>query len=82
LIILIIEEIIPLVVMYAPGLLPSTCILPSQKERIDAKKREKKAAYVATMPETFEEIRQRGLADPSADTRALLDGEGLVAIGG
>ena len=69
-------------VMYAPFILPSTCILPSQKERIDAKKREKMAAYARTMPETFAEIRRRGLADPSADTTALLDSEGLVAIGG
>ncbi|KAH8119483.1 hypothetical protein DFH11DRAFT_1565287 [Phellopilus nigrolimitatus] len=38
---LIIEEIIPLVVMYAPGLLPSTCVLPSQKARIDAKRHER-----------------------------------------
>ncbi|KAG9051352.1 hypothetical protein FS837_008447 [Tulasnella sp. UAMH 9824] len=37
LIVLIIEEIIPLIVMYAPGILPSTCILPSQLERIHTK---------------------------------------------
>jgi len=37
LIVLILEEVIPLVVMYVPGLLPSTCILPSQLERIQSK---------------------------------------------
>lgn len=37
LIVLIIEEIIPLIVMYVPGVLPSTCILPSQIERIQMK---------------------------------------------
>lgn len=37
LIVLIIEEIIPLIVMYVPGILPSTCILPSQMERIQMK---------------------------------------------
>ncbi|KAG8934380.1 hypothetical protein FRC01_003337 [Tulasnella sp. 417] len=37
LIVLIIEEIIPLIVMYVPGILPSTCILPSQLERIQTK---------------------------------------------
>lgn len=36
-IVLVIEEIIPLIVMYAPGLLPSTCIMPSQLDRIHAK---------------------------------------------
>lgn len=37
LIALILEEIIPLIVIWAPGMLPSTCILPSQRERIQAK---------------------------------------------
>jgi len=83
LIILIAEEAIPLVVMYAPGLLPSTCVLPSQKARIDTKKREKKAACAATMADVFEDIRQRGQADPSADTASLLGSRtDLVAIGG
>ena len=45
LIVIIAEEVIPLVVIYAPFLLPSTCLLPSQKERIDAKKREKQDDY-------------------------------------
>ena len=40
LMLLIIEEIIPLVVLYTPGLLPSTCILPSQQERILNKRRQ------------------------------------------
>ncbi|KAF7315318.1 Letm1 RBD domain-containing protein [Mycena indigotica] len=31
---LIIEEVIPLIIIWAPGFLPSTCILPSQRERI------------------------------------------------
>ncbi|KIY48047.1 hypothetical protein FISHEDRAFT_44066, partial [Fistulina hepatica ATCC 64428] len=32
-----IEELIPLIVLFAPGMLPSTCILPSQRKRIDTK---------------------------------------------
>lgn len=34
-IIAILEEILPLVIIYAPFLLPSTCILPSQQRRIE-----------------------------------------------
>ena len=41
LIALILEEVIPLIVMYVPGMLPSTCVLPSQKLRIDTKRRER-----------------------------------------
>jgi hypothetical protein len=37
-IVLVLEEIIPLIALYAPGMLPSTCVLPAQRERIDAKK--------------------------------------------
>ena len=40
-IVLVIEEIIPLIVLYVPGMLPSTCVLPSQRERIEKKRREK-----------------------------------------
>ena len=34
-IIIILEEILPLVIIYAPFLLPSTCKLPAQAKRID-----------------------------------------------
>ena len=82
LIVIIAEEVIPLVVIYAPFLLPSTCLLPSQKERIDAKKREKQVACAAEMAGTLEAIRQRGVADPAASTTSLLGSKAdLVAIG-
>jgi len=46
LIVLIIEEIVPLIALYAPGMLPSTCILPSQRQRIQEKRRERLTAVV------------------------------------
>ncbi|KAJ7209544.1 hypothetical protein GGX14DRAFT_543130 [Mycena pura] len=48
LIALILEEIIPLIVLYAPGMLPSTCILPSQRERIREKATDKALAMITT----------------------------------
>jgi LETM1 and EF-hand domain-containing protein 1 len=42
---LLLEEVIPLIAIYAPFMLPSTCILPSQRERIDSKRSEKAATY-------------------------------------
>ncbi|KAG5716312.1 hypothetical protein E4T56_gene10699 [Termitomyces sp. T112] len=42
---LLLEEIIPLIAIYAPFMLPSTCILPSQRERIDAKRADKASAF-------------------------------------
>ncbi|KAH9978977.1 hypothetical protein BGW80DRAFT_1282159 [Lactifluus volemus] len=42
-------QAIPLIVLYAPGMLPSTCILTSQRERSDAKRREKQRAFAEAM---------------------------------
>ncbi|KAF8462234.1 hypothetical protein DFH94DRAFT_640706 [Russula ochroleuca] len=55
-IVLVLEEVIPLIVLYAPGMLPSTCILASQRERIDAKRREKQRSYAETMPDAFLDV--------------------------
>ena len=82
LIIIVIEEILPLVVLYTPFLLPSTCILPSQKERIDGKKREKQQGYAITMNSAFEEIFQKGQSDPSLSAQSLLEGPGLTSMSG
>ena len=59
-IVLVLEEVIPLIVLYAPGMLPSTCILTSQRERIDTKRREKQRGYAETMQDTFLDVRKAG----------------------
>lgn len=73
---IIIEEIIPLVVLYAPGILPSTCILPSQRDRIDSQRHERQRSALATMREVFGKV---NLADAKAQESgvnlATLDGE-------
>ncbi|KAI0661244.1 hypothetical protein C8Q70DRAFT_1130735 [Cubamyces menziesii] len=82
LIIIIAEEAIPLVVIYTPFLLPSTCLLPSQKERIDAKRREKQRSFAETMKSDFESVYNRALAQPDAGVDALLDRMALVSYNG
>lgn len=82
LIIIVIEEIIPLVVMYTPFLLPSTCILPSQKERVDEKKRVKQQGYATSMAAIFEEIFQKGKSEPSSSVQSLLDRPTLTSMNG
>ncbi|KZV63648.1 hypothetical protein PENSPDRAFT_657109 [Peniophora sp. CONT] len=59
LIVLIIEEIIPLIVLYAPWMLPSTCLLPSQRERIETKRREKQAAAARAMSPDLRQLLER-----------------------
>ncbi|KAI0700929.1 LETM1-like protein-domain-containing protein [Cytidiella melzeri] len=82
LIILVAEEVIPLVVMYAPFILPSTCILPAQKERIDNKRRDKQRAYATSMRDEFKHVRTLGESSASGDAINLLDGPGLAAFSG
>lgn len=82
LMLIIIEEIIPLVVLYAPGVLPSTCLLPSQKDRIDTKRRDKQKAFALNNRQLFEKLRQRLLANPTTPVRTLLDSPSLIALNG
>ncbi|CDO72765.1 hypothetical protein BN946_scf184994.g18 [Trametes cinnabarina] len=82
LIIIVAEEAIPLVVIYTPFLLPSTCLLPSQKERIDAKRREKQQTFAESMKPVFEGVHSRALEQPDASVDALLDGSALVSYNG
>ncbi|KAG8887667.1 hypothetical protein FRB98_009229 [Tulasnella sp. 332] len=72
-ILLILEEILPLVVLYVPGLLPSTCILPSQSDRIQQKA---ETTRVEALVPIKEWLRQSG-----KDGQALAI-EGLSALDG
>ncbi|KAG6891734.1 hypothetical protein C0992_006154 [Termitomyces sp. T32_za158] len=55
---LLLEEIIPLIAIYAPFMLPSTCILPSQRERIDAKRADKATAFALEYRHLFNLLKQ------------------------
>ena len=52
-IVLIMEEALPLVVIYAPFLLPSTCKLPSQQRRIDSIADQKRAKALLLANDTL-----------------------------
>lgn len=78
-IVLILEEVIPLIVLYAPGMLPSTCVLTSQRDRIDAKRREKQRAYSETMRDVFLEVRKAG---PAALASSLPSNNSAIALCG
>ncbi|KAJ7497132.1 hypothetical protein FB451DRAFT_1210250 [Mycena latifolia] len=55
---LILEEIIPLIVLYAPGMLPSTCILPSQRDRIQEKAMDKALGFMTSHKQAFASLVQ------------------------
>ena len=68
--------------MYAPFILPSTCILPAQKERIEHKLRAKQQAFAAESRDTFERILALGTSSAGADVKHLLDGPSIAAVSG
>ncbi|KAF8894920.1 hypothetical protein CPB84DRAFT_1782640 [Gymnopilus junonius] len=68
---LVLEEIIPLIAIYAPFMLPSTCILPSQRERIEAKRAEKAAAFTSQYMTTYAELKRAELPNTFLSLSAL-----------
>ena len=81
-IIIIAEEAIPLVVIYAPFLLPSTCLLPSQRERIENKRREKQKSFAESMKLVFQEVYKRSSEQPELSIDKLLDRTAVVSYSG
>ena len=72
-------------VLYLPGLLPSTCLLPSQRERIEAKRREKQEAHVAIARIEFERLKGQGQYDElfvKENVLESLNGELIRAVSG
>ncbi|KAF6760010.1 hypothetical protein DFP72DRAFT_1096101 [Ephemerocybe angulata] len=59
---LLLEEVIPLIAIYAPFMLPSTCILPSQRARIEAKRAEKALNSSVNSKAVFSSIKSQAAA--------------------
>ncbi|KAF8197953.1 hypothetical protein BJ912DRAFT_922670 [Pholiota molesta] len=59
---LLLEEVIPLIAIYVPAMLPSTCILPSQRARIEEKRAEKALAFQATYASVYAGLRNKASA--------------------
>ncbi|KAG5653622.1 hypothetical protein H0H81_011848 [Sphagnurus paluster] len=56
---LLLEEVIPLIAIYAPFMLPSTCILPSQRDRIEEKRTTKSVAYANEYRHIYSQLRAK-----------------------
>lgn len=74
LIVLIIEEIIPLIVMYVPGILPSTCILPSQLERIQTKAENTRKGALKSVSSLLKDVKMEDLKSLVAGGLKSFDG--------
>jgi LETM1 and EF-hand domain-containing protein 1 len=75
--VLVLEEVIPLIVLYAPGMLPSTCLLASQRERIETKRYEKQRAYAEEMRDALLEVRKAGATALASSLPSINSGVGL-----
>ncbi|KAG6820879.1 hypothetical protein H0H93_010223 [Arthromyces matolae] len=79
---LLLEEIIPLIAIYAPFMLPSTCILPSQRERIDAKRADKATAFSLQYRNVFSTLKQAESPEGHISLSALTSSGASVAVCG
>lgn len=79
---LLLEEVIPLIAIYAPFMLPSTCILPSQRARIEAAKTEKAIVFANNYRPLFAQLKLK--EDPAGhlSTNLLKEDEVSFAICG
>ncbi|KAH7923939.1 hypothetical protein BV22DRAFT_1091891 [Leucogyrophana mollusca] len=59
-IVLVAEEVIPFIALYAPRMLPSTCVLPGQRDRIAAKAAANQSAAISAHPAVFEALKKEG----------------------
>ncbi|KAG9316453.1 hypothetical protein JVU11DRAFT_2487 [Chiua virens] len=60
LIVLVAEELIPFVALYAPRMLPSTCVLPGQRDRIVSRARNRQLNALFSHRGVFEAISKEG----------------------
>ncbi|KAI5889789.1 uncharacterized protein SCHCODRAFT_02635630 [Schizophyllum commune H4-8] len=71
-IVIIAEELIPLVAIWAPWMLPSTCVLPIQRARIIEGKHRAAVEASARSGSTFAELRAAAKGDPPRVSLAAL----------
>ncbi|KJA27769.1 hypothetical protein HYPSUDRAFT_212343 [Hypholoma sublateritium FD-334 SS-4] len=79
---LLLEEVIPLIAIYAPGVLPSTCILPSQRARIDAKRAEKARAFAGAYAGVYAALAAQAPAGGALPRAALARRDAPIAVCG
>ncbi|KAJ7594705.1 hypothetical protein C8J56DRAFT_1023248 [Mycena floridula] len=76
---LLLEEVIPLLALYAPFMLPSTCLLPAQQRRIELKKNAKAISVASLNAATFAQL--RGASSTGLlPIKSLLTGDAPTAL--
>lgn len=78
--VIIAEELIPLVAIWAPWMLPSTCVLPTQSARILEERHRAAVQGVARSGEVFAQLRAAAEGDPKRVSLAALAGLSRPAL--
>jgi len=79
---LLLEEVIPLIAIYAPFMLPSTCILPSQRARIEEKKTEKAIVFANNYRSLFVQLKSKEDPVGHLSTHFLKEDKASLALCG
>jgi hypothetical protein len=77
---MVLEEIIPIIAIYAPAMLPSTWILPAQKIRIEQKKTEKAKKVPSKYAPLLARLSQLEADTGSLPLKTLVDSGGAEAF--
>jgi LETM1 and EF-hand domain-containing protein 1 len=65
------EELIPFIALYVPRMLPSTCVLPGQRDRINAKARDNQRLVLAENWQLFNLLRKENESSGFIPTLSL-----------
>jgi len=79
---LILEEVIPLIAIYAPFMLPSTCILPSQQQRIEEQRAEKAKAFAIQYKYLYGQLKETESPKGFLPLQSLRSQEASTAVCG
>ncbi|KAG2342535.1 hypothetical protein BDR05DRAFT_934888 [Suillus weaverae] len=70
-VVVVMEELIPFIALYVPRMLPSTCILPGQRDRINAKARNNQQLVLAENSQLFDLLREESESSGFIPTLSL-----------
>ncbi|KAG2121387.1 hypothetical protein BD769DRAFT_1479178 [Suillus cothurnatus] len=70
-VVVVMEELIPFIALYVPRMLPSTCVLPGQRDRINAKARNNQQLVLAGNWQIFDLLRKESESSGFIPTLSL-----------
>ncbi|KAG2113908.1 uncharacterized protein F5147DRAFT_680527 [Suillus discolor] len=79
-VVVVMEELIPFIALYVPRMLPSTCVLPGQRDRINAKARDNQQLVLAGNWQLFDVLRKESESSGFIPTLGLKNPEALCGV--